>query len=151
MNCIRNAHLLFRGQALPLLRRLLHGLAEGLGVLHHGLELRVRQHPQQVVQDQNQLGGNHVAVLNLQKSAACFGRGMHYAGGSSSVARINVTWHPDGDSFIFKRCSYDSTLRKFAGFLLLFNNKRSTGACSFQAKSILQVFWKGCIKSSNKK
>lgn len=63
-------HLVFRGQALPLLRRLLHGFAEGLGVLHHRLELRVRQHPQQVVQDQNQLGGHHVTVFNLQQSTA---------------------------------------------------------------------------------
>lgn len=103
MNRIGNAHLLFRGQALPLLRRLLHGLAQGLGVLHHGLELRVGQHPQQVVQDQNQLGGDHVAVLDLQKSAACFGRGMHYAGGGSPGAPINVTPHADADTFIFQK------------------------------------------------
>lgn len=107
MTSIRNTHLLLRGQALPLLRRLLHGLTEGLGVLHHGLELRVRQHPQQVVQDQNQLGGDHVAVLNLQKSAACYGRCMHYAGGGSPAARVNVTRHTNGDSFIFKMCFYD--------------------------------------------
>lgn len=58
-------HLVFCGHALPLLRRLLHGLAERLGILHHGFELGVGQHPEQVVQDQNQLGGHHVTVLNL--------------------------------------------------------------------------------------
>lgn len=60
-------HLVLCGHALPLLCRLLHGLAEGLGILHHGFELGVGQHPEQVVQDQNQLGGHHVTVLNLQQ------------------------------------------------------------------------------------
>lgn len=48
-------HLVFRGHALPLLCGLLHGLAERLGILHHGFELGVGQHPEQVVEDQNQL------------------------------------------------------------------------------------------------
>jgi len=51
--------------ALPLLRGLLHGLAERFGVMDDGFELRVRQHPQQVVQNEQQLGGQHVAVLYL--------------------------------------------------------------------------------------
>lgn len=59
-------HLVLCGHALSLLRGFFHGLAERFGVLHHGFELRVGEHPQQVIQDQNQLGGHHVAVLNLQ-------------------------------------------------------------------------------------
>lgn len=83
-------HLVFRGHALPLLCRLLHGLAERLGILHHGFELRVRQHPEQVVQDQNQLGGHHVTVLDLHQVEPV-GINMHYAGGGSPRAPINVT------------------------------------------------------------
>lgn len=58
-------YLVLCGHALPLLGGLLHGFAEGLGILHHGFELGVGQHPQQIIQDQNQLGGHHVTVLNL--------------------------------------------------------------------------------------
>lgn len=58
-------YLVFCGHAFPLLCRLLHSLTEGLGVLHHSFELRVCQHPQEVIQDQNQLGGHHVTVFDL--------------------------------------------------------------------------------------
>ena len=51
--------------AFPLLGGLLHGLAQRLGVVDDGLELGVGQHPQQVVQDEQQLGCQHVAVLRL--------------------------------------------------------------------------------------
>ena len=53
------------GHTLPLLSRLLHGLGQGLGVVDDGLELGVGQHPQQVVQDEEQLGGQNMAVLHL--------------------------------------------------------------------------------------
>lgn len=94
--CRSCVHLVFRGHALPLLCRLLHGLAERLGVLHHGFELWVRQHPEQVVQDQNQLRGHHVTVLNLHQ----YGLNTHYAGGGSHRPPINVTWHSQGNTFI---------------------------------------------------
>lgn len=84
------AHLVFRGHALPLLCGLLHGLAQRLGILHHGFELGVGQHPEQVVQDQNQLGGHHVTVLDLRQVEPV-GINMHYAGGGSLRAPISVT------------------------------------------------------------
>lgn len=83
-------HLVFRGHALPLLCGLLHGLAQRLGVLHHGFELGVGQHPKQVVQDQNQLGSHHVTVLDLCQVEPV-GINMHYAGGGSLRAPISAT------------------------------------------------------------
>lgn len=70
-------HLFFRGHALPLLCRLLHCLAKRLGILNHGFELQVRKHPEEVIQDQNQLGGHHVAILNLHQ-VQLVGINMHY-------------------------------------------------------------------------
>lgn len=70
-------HLFFHGHALPLLCRLLHGLAKRLGILNHSFELQVRQHPEEVIQDQNQLGGHHVAILNLHQ-VQLVGINMHY-------------------------------------------------------------------------
>lgn len=52
--------------ALPLLCRFLHGLAQGLGVVDDGLQLGVSQHPEQVIQDKEQLGGQNIAVLYLE-------------------------------------------------------------------------------------
>lgn len=58
-------HLVVCSHALPLVSGLFHGLTEGLGILYHGFELGIGKHPEQVIQDQNQFGGHHVAVLNL--------------------------------------------------------------------------------------
>lgn len=58
---------------------------------------------------------------------------MHYAGGTSPAARINVTRHTDGDSFILKTCS---------------QGKRNTRA-SFSSR-IGSVFWKGGLKISSR-
>lgn len=55
----------FRRHALPLLGGLLHGLAERFCIMDDGFELRVGQYPQQVVQDEKQLGCQHVTVLYL--------------------------------------------------------------------------------------
>lgn len=139
-------HLVVGGQALPLLRRLLHGLAERLGVLHHGLELRVRQHPQQVVQDQNQLGGDHVAVFNLHRRRSVSGRCMHYAGGSSPAAQMNATRRETEILLFSKGVHVTPSYPNLLGCSVS-TTKRSTGAsasrtiCSrlrFQCKTALK-------------
>lgn len=53
---------------LPLLGRLLHGLAQRFGVMDDSFELRVCQDPEQVVQNEKQLGCQHIAVLYLDRT-----------------------------------------------------------------------------------
>lgn len=55
----------FSSPALPLLGRLFHGLTQRFGIMDDGLELGVCQDPQQVVQDEEELGRKHVTVLDL--------------------------------------------------------------------------------------
>lgn len=58
----------FSSFALSLLGGLLHSLAERFGVMDDGLELGVRQNPQQVVQNEEQLGSQHVTVPYLDRT-----------------------------------------------------------------------------------
>lgn len=56
----------FGCQALSLLGWLFHGLAQWFCILHHSLELRVSQHPEQVIQKEHQLRGYDVAIFGLK-------------------------------------------------------------------------------------
>lgn len=48
--------------------RLLHGLTERFGIMDDGFELGVGQDPQQVVQNEKELGCQDVAVLYLEQT-----------------------------------------------------------------------------------
>lgn len=54
-------------QAFPLLGRLLHGFTQRLCIFHHCFQLRVCQHPQQVIKEKHQLRCHHIAVFGLKQ------------------------------------------------------------------------------------
>lgn len=54
-------------QAFPLLGRLLHGFTQRLCIFHHCFQLRVCEHPEQVIKEKHQLRCHHIAIFGLKQ------------------------------------------------------------------------------------